>query len=112
MLLVEKVSVPTAPAARSTVGVELLLALQWLDGYRTDTGSTFRRHCMYCTSKRESNLTVSGFLMLLVFVSRQRAYVTYHNYFQGQPLTQVTCSDGANGLITHWGYSTIDPMAP
>jgi hypothetical protein len=40
------------------------------------------------------------------------AYVTYHNYFSGQPLTQVSCSDGSEGLITRWGYSTIDPMSP
>jgi hypothetical protein len=40
------------------------------------------------------------------------AYLTYYNYFAGQPLTQVSCSDGANGLMTRWGYSTIDPMAP
>jgi len=40
------------------------------------------------------------------------AYVTYHNYYAGQPLTQVSCSDGQTGLITRWGYSTIDPMAP
>jgi len=38
--------------------------------------------------------------------------VTYHNYFAGQPLTQVSCSDGQHGLVTRWGYSTIDPMAP
>ena len=40
------------------------------------------------------------------------AYVTYHNYFAGQPLNQVACSDGRYGLTTRWGYSTIDPMAP
>jgi hypothetical protein len=39
-----------------------------------------------------------------------RAYVTYHNYFAGEPLTDVACSDGRNGLMTRWGYSTIDPM--
>jgi hypothetical protein len=29
-----------------------------------------------------------------------------------QPLNQVSCSDGRYGLMTRWGYSTIDPMAP
>ena len=39
-----------------------------------------------------------------------RAYVTYHNYYAGEPLTDVACSDGRYGLMTRWGYSTIDPM--
>ena len=38
--------------------------------------------------------------------------MTYHNYYAGEPLTHVACSDGTNGLMTRWGYSTIDPMAP
>jgi hypothetical protein len=25
---------------------------------------------------------------------------------------ETSCSDGQTGLITRWGYSTIDPMAP
>mmetsp|Transcript_4822 Transcript_4822/g.6577 ORF Transcript_4822/g.6577 Transcript_4822/m.6577 type:complete len:122 (-) Transcript_4822:257-622(-) len=33
-------------------------------------------------------------------------------YFEKQPLTQVSCSDGLNGLMTKWGYSTIQPMWP
>ena len=39
-----------------------------------------------------------------------RAYVTYHNYYAGQQLTDVSCSNGENGLMTRWRYSTIDPM--
>ena len=39
-----------------------------------------------------------------------RAYVTFHNYYAGEPLTDVACSDGRYGLMTRWGYSTIDPM--
>ena len=50
--------------------------------------------------------------MQLKVAAGEPAYVTYHNYFAGQSLTQVSCSDGANGLMTTFGYSTIDPMAP
>ena len=42
----------------------------------------------------------------------ESAYVTYHNYYEGQSLLEVSCSDGENGLMTRWGYDTIDPMAP
>lgn len=38
-------------------------------------------------------------------------YVTYHNYYTGQSLLSVSCSDGTNGLISRWGYTTINPMA-
>lgn len=41
-----------------------------------------------------------------------KGYVTYHNYYAGEPLDHVSCSNGDNGLIKRWGYSTIDPMAP
>jgi hypothetical protein len=39
-------------------------------------------------------------------------YATYHNYYKGQSLTTVACSDGENGLMTRFGYTTIDPMSP
>ena len=42
----------------------------------------------------------------------ESAYVTYHNYYEGQSLRETSCSDGENGLMTRWGYDTIDPMAP
>lgn len=42
----------------------------------------------------------------------EAAFLTYHMYYAGQPLTQVSCSDGTNGLITRWGHSTVDPMFP
>ena len=35
------------------------------------------------------------------------AYVTYHSYFENQPLTSVACSDGSNGLIQKTGYTSL-----
>merc|ERR1719410_135717 len=40
------------------------------------------------------------------------AYITWHNYYDGQPVTEVSCSDGENGLIEKYGYSTLDPLIP
>mmetsp|Transcript_4306 Transcript_4306/g.12009 ORF Transcript_4306/g.12009 Transcript_4306/m.12009 type:complete len:276 (-) Transcript_4306:380-1207(-) len=40
------------------------------------------------------------------------AYLTYHMYYKRQPLTELSCSDGANGLITRWGYDKIRRMWP
>lgn len=39
-------------------------------------------------------------------------YATYQPYTASQPLKQVACSDGANGLITRWGYQDLSPMFP
>merc|ERR1711862_136868 len=40
------------------------------------------------------------------------AYITWHNYYDGQSFTEVSCPDGENGLITKYGYSTLDPLIP
>jgi len=40
------------------------------------------------------------------------AYITYHLYNSGDSLNTVACSDGANGLETRWGYSTLSPLYP
>jgi len=40
------------------------------------------------------------------------AYCTYHLYNAGDSLTTVACSDGANGIMTKFGYSTLSPMYP
>eukprot|EP00122_Pirum_gemmata_P011961 Pgem_evm3s11094 len=40
------------------------------------------------------------------------AYFTYNPYTANQTLTSVACSDGANGLITRWNYTTLAPMYP
>jgi hypothetical protein len=41
-----------------------------------------------------------------------QAYSTWHPYSAGDSLTSVSCSDGANGLMTRWGYQTLGPMFP
>jgi len=51
----------------------------------------------------------------LAFVTSQTsgtAYATYHNYYATDSLATVACSDGANGLMTRLGYSTIAPLFP
>jgi len=40
------------------------------------------------------------------------AYISYHLYNSGDSLNTVACSDGANGLETRWGYSTLSPLYP
>jgi hypothetical protein len=53
--------------------------------------------CCFCkTSRRLSN----------------QAYSTWHPYTASDSLTSVACSDGANGLMTRWGYQTLEPMFP
>jgi hypothetical protein len=42
----------------------------------------------------------------------EEAYGTWHAYSASDPLTSVSCSDGANGLMTRWGYQTLEPMFP
>eukprot|EP01062_Namystynia_karyoxenos_P026540 TRINITY_DN20591_c0_g1_i1.p1 TRINITY_DN20591_c0_g1~~TRINITY_DN20591_c0_g1_i1.p1 ORF type:complete len:367 (+),score=80.58 TRINITY_DN20591_c0_g1_i1:96-1196(+) len=39
-------------------------------------------------------------------------YCTYHMYNPGDGLTSVACSDGKNGLMTRFGYTTVQPMYP
>jgi len=42
-----------------------------------------------------------------------QAYCTYHDYTSGESLNDVSCSDGANGLETRWGISTLSsPLFP
>merc|ERR1712228_219722 len=41
-----------------------------------------------------------------------QAYSTWHPYSASDSLTSVSCSDGANGLMTRWGYQTLEPMFP
>eukprot|EP01126_Amoeba_proteus_P026417 TRINITY_DN2615_c0_g1_i1.p1 TRINITY_DN2615_c0_g1~~TRINITY_DN2615_c0_g1_i1.p1 ORF type:complete len:580 (+),score=68.60 TRINITY_DN2615_c0_g1_i1:35-1774(+) len=51
--------------------------------------------------------------LLISCVSTTRnAYVTYHMYTPGQSLGTVACSDGANGLMTKTGLSTISKWYP
>jgi hypothetical protein len=33
-------------------------------------------------------------------------------YYQKFPLNNASCSDGANGLVTKFGYNTVEPMYP
>jgi hypothetical protein len=40
-----------------------------------------------------------------------RAQCTYHMYQPNQSLTEVSCSDGTNGII-NWGLSDISSMFP
>jgi hypothetical protein len=50
--------------------------------------------------------------MAQITASGEQAFVTYHNYYEGQSLGEVSCSDGDNGLMNTFGYDTIDPMSP
>ncbi|CAB9523349.1 Desert hedgehog protein [Seminavis robusta] len=58
----------------------------------------------------------SGLAILLItsplVANAQTAYITYHNYYEGQSTGTISCSDGANGLQQQFGYYTIDPMFP
>jgi len=41
------------------------------------------------------------------------AYCTYHDYYSGESLNDVSCSDGANGLEDRWGETTlVSPLFP
>jgi len=58
-----------------------------------------------------------GYILIVLcsfalLVSTQEAYCTYHLYSENEPLTDVSCSDGANGLITRWGYHNLSPLFP
>lgn len=50
-------------------------------------------------------------LFTLPLVS-SKAYCTYHMYTSRDSLTTVACSDGANGIMTKFGYNNISPMFP
>ncbi len=39
------------------------------------------------------------------------AYISYNSYYKFQPLSDVSCSDGSNGLITK-GYTTLESFWP
>jgi len=39
-------------------------------------------------------------------------YATWQPYTADQSLDKVACSNGANGLITRWGYTNLSPMFP
>merc|ERR1712023_553872 len=48
----------------------------------------------------------------LVGSSLGLSYATWQLYTANQPLTKVSCSDGANGLITRWHYTDLQQMFP
>jgi len=53
-------------------------------------------------------------IVLLLFTTQvysDTAIVTYHLYTQNDKLTTVSCSDGANGLMS-WGYNDLSQMFP
>lgn len=51
------------------------------------------------------------FSLLLAFVFSDTAIVTYHLYKKTDSLTTVSCSDGANGIMS-WGYRDLSMMFP
>lgn len=40
------------------------------------------------------------------------AFVTYHMYSPNTPVSSVACSDGANGLITKYGFYDLTSLYP
>ena len=43
-----------------------------------------------------------------LYNSGHNAYVTYHTYYKNEPLSDVACSDGPNGLISKLGYESLN----
>lgn len=59
---------------------------------------------------------ITKFTLLTIFilattVFSDTAIVTYHLYTKTDLLTTVSCSDGANGLMS-WGYTDLSMMFP
>ena len=42
----------------------------------------------------------------------KKGYVTYHPYTSNFPLTSVACSNGANGIMTKFGYTDLSRLYP
>jgi len=40
------------------------------------------------------------------------SYASWNPFYATQPLSKTACSDGANGLITRWGYKDLEQMFP
>merc|ERR1712061_702272 len=58
------------------------------------------------------SLVLALVLRKSLLVAADTAYGTYHIYDAKDSLTTVSCSDGTNGLMTRWGYQTLEPMFP
>ncbi len=61
-------------------------------------------------TKKLTQLTII-ILFLVTNVYTDTAIVTYHLYTKYDKLTTVSCSDGANGLMS-WGYKDLSMMFP
>ena len=59
------------------------------------------------TTKPITNPTTKSTTNPTTIVSSEKAYVTYHSYYENQPLTSVACSNGQNGLIQQTGYTSL-----
>merc|ERR1712118_391866 len=46
------------------------------------------------------------------YAAPRLSYATWQPYTASQPLKNVACSDGANGLMTRWHYTDLSPMFP
>jgi len=57
-------------------------------------------------------LVLSLVLLCASLSNASSGYCTYHNYNAGDSLTGVACSDGANGIMTKFKYTTLSPMFP
>ena len=43
-------------------------------------------------------------LAFLLLTKQDNAFFSYHNYYSSFSMYKVSCSDGANGVASRWGY--------